>query len=89
MLITGKAIGEAISDEITVMADRPNRVPISLKRDPVLGAWKLLGATSVFLASRKIGDDWRWIRAGGFGAAIALGVAGLSDLLGVEQKEQP
>lgn len=87
-MISGAAIGEAISDEITVMADRPNRV-MALAKDPILGVWKLLGATSIFLAARKVDDNWRWVRAGGFGASIALGVAGLSDLLGVKREEQP
>jgi hypothetical protein len=86
-LTSGAAIGAALSDEISAQAPR-SRSAMPLQKDPLLGIWKIFGSVSLYLASGKVDRvHYGWVRLGGYGAAVALGVAGLADLLGVDQEE--
>ncbi len=85
-MLSGAQIGAAIADEISspsIPGARPKMSP-----DPLIGIWKIFGGVSLYLASNKVDSvNWGWVRTGGYGAAIALGVAGLADLLRVNPKE--
>ncbi len=85
-MLQGAALGAAIADQIAF----PESVPpkIRLLQDPILGVLKIMGGVGLYLVSNRVDPvHWGWVRTSGYGASIALGVAGLADLLRVDQKE--
>jgi hypothetical protein len=88
-MLWGAQIGAAIADEIS-SPSLPTPAPkLKLSPDPLVGVWKILGGVSLYLASNRVDKvSWGWIRTSGYGASIALGVAGLADLLRVNQTEE-
>jgi len=89
-LLEGVQLQEALAARILsatlAAATEPVRIRTKLAPDPLRGVWKLLGAAGLAIVVDQIPEP-PWIRTIGFGAAVALGVSGASELLGTKVKE--